>query len=320
MNNTKGLSRAKGTVLGEHLVCQYIHIIDSAGFLFGDDPMDYSTPILFADISAGIILGPSVLGLYREYTEALFPPGSRLVLSTFVEIAFMFHLFILGLQINASLIKCIGRKALIIGLVGTMTPLAFGGTAYKNILQRTNPSEYRGLGPLMLAGIILGPSVLGLYREYTEALFPPGSRLVLSTFVEIAFMFHLFILGLQINASLIKCIGRKALIIGLVGTMTPLAFGGTAYKNILQRTNPSEYRGLGPLMLVTINSMTSFIDITSLLDNLNILNSEIGQFASSISLVSDACCWFLAFVVRNVGAALKYTPTKPLPTLVLVPL
>ena len=160
----------------------------------------------------------------------------------------------------------------------------------------------------------MGPSVLGQSREYSEALFPPGGRLVFSTLVEFGFMFHLFILGLQINPSLIKSIGRKALIIGLVGTMIPLAFGGTAYK-ILQRTNPS----IGPLCLVVINSMSSFIGVTSLLNNLNILNTEIGQFASSISFVSDTCCWLLAFVTRNVDRALKYSPHKPLLVLVLVP-
>lgn len=164
----------------------------------------------------------------------------------------------------------------------------------------------------------MGPSVLGQSRGYADALFPPGSKLVFSTLVEFGFMFHLFILGLQINASLIKSIGRKALIIGLIGTMIPLVFGGTAYK-ILQHSNPSEYRGIGPLSVVTVNSMTSFIGVTGLLENLNILNTEIGQFASSMSLVSDAICWFLIIVMRNVDTALKYSPTKPLQTLVLVP-
>ena len=39
---------------------------------------------------------------------------------------------------------------------------------------------------------------------------------------------------------------------------------------------------------------------------------------SSISFVSDACGWFLAFIVRNIGAALKYSPTEPLSIIAIV--
>ena len=39
---------------------------------------------------------------------------------------------------------------------------------------------------------------------------------------------------------------------------------------------------------------------------------------SSISFVSDACGWFLAFIVRNIGTALKYSPTEPLSLIAIV--
>ncbi|KAL4610259.1 hypothetical protein ACB092_08G038300 [Castanea dentata] len=81
-----------------------------------------------------------------------------------------------------------------------------------------------------------------------------------------------------IDTSLVKSIGRKAAVIALTGTIIPMVFGVAAYKIV----------------------------------------EQIGRFASSISLVSDACVWFLAFIVRNIGAALKYSPTEPLSIIALV--
>ena len=56
MNNTKGLRSAEGTALGDQMVCQYVHMIDSAGFWYGDDPMSYNTPVLSAEISVIFII------------------------------------------------------------------------------------------------------------------------------------------------------------------------------------------------------------------------------------------------------------------------
>ncbi|KAK9998428.1 hypothetical protein SO802_018031 [Lithocarpus litseifolius] len=156
----------------------------------------------------------------------------------------------------------------------------------------------------------MGPTLLGQSKVYAAKIFPAGARLVLLTLAEFGFMFHLFLLGLQIDISLVKSIGRKAVVIALAGTIIPLVFGVAVYK-IVEHANPSE-PAFVLLVLITTNALTPFIDVTGLLNEINILNSEIGRFASSISLVSDACGWFLAFIVRNIGAALKYSPTEPL--------
>ena len=162
----------------------------------------------------------------------------------------------------------------------------------------------------------MGPSLLGQSKVYAAKLFPPGARHVLITFAEFGVMFHLFILGLQIDTSLVKSIGRKAVVIALTGNIIPLVFGVATYK-IVERANPSEH-AVVILGLITTNALTPFIDITSLLYEINILNSEIGRFSASISFVSDACGWFLAFIVRNIGAALKYSPTEPLSIIAIV--
>ncbi|XP_075633537.1 cation/H(+) antiporter 14-like [Castanea sativa] len=162
----------------------------------------------------------------------------------------------------------------------------------------------------------MGPTLLGQSKAYVAKLFPPGGRLVLLTFAEFGFMFHLFLLGLQIDTCIVKSIGRKTVVIAPTGTIIPMVFGVAAYK-ILEHAPPSEHV-VALLVLIIANALTPFIDISGLLYEINILNSEIGRFASSISVVSDACAWFLAFVVRNIGAALKYSSTEPLSMIAMV--
>ena len=106
------------------------------------------------------------------------------------------------------------------------------------------------------------------------------------------------------------------MVISLTGIIIPLVFGVATYK-IVQRTNPLEHTSV-LLFSITTNALTPFIDISGLLYEINILNSEIGRFASSISFVSDAYGWSLAFIVRNIGAALKYSRTEPLSLIAIV--
>nr|POE82924.1 cation/h(+) antiporter 14 [Quercus suber] len=162
----------------------------------------------------------------------------------------------------------------------------------------------------------MGPSLLGQSKVYAAKLFPPGAKHVLITFAEFGVVLHLFTLGLQIDTSLVKSVGRKAVVIGLTGNILPLVFGVASYK-IVEHANPLEH-SVVLLSLIVTNALTPFIDITGLLHEINILNSEIGRFASSISFVSDACGWILSFIVRNIGAALNYSPTEPLSLIAIV--
>ena len=122
----------------------------------------------------------------------------------------------------------------------------------------------------------MGPSLLAQCKVYAANLFPPGARYVFLTFAEFGVMLHLFILGLQIDTSLVKSIGRKAVIIALTGIIIPLVFGVATYK-IVERANPLEH-AVVLLVLITTNALTPFVDVTSLLYEINILNSEIGRF------------------------------------------
>ncbi|XP_073061896.1 cation/H(+) antiporter 14-like [Primulina eburnea] len=148
----------------------------------------------------------------------------------------------------------------------------------------------------LIAGIIMGRSFLGRIDSYSDKLFPPGGRLILETLADMGFMFHLFILGVQVDLSLIKKIGKSAVVIGVISYFLPFTIGLTLIfvLNQLMEVEASVKRSLP--YVAYLNAMSSFPVITSLLIDLNILNSELGRVATLASLICEICNYIVTVI------------------------
>lgn len=164
----------------------------------------------------------------------------------------------------------------------------------------------------LVGGIIIGPTFLSASVVYSQKLFPPGCKLVLDTFAGFGMMIHLFLLGVQIDMSVLKRPGKKAVVIGLVGLAFPLLLGTAAHK-IASHIIPLEGKlGIGLPYIVSMNALTSFPVITSLLNELNILNTDLGRLSSTACLVAEVAGWFLGTIVKNVGMAIHFSTKRPI--------
>ncbi|XP_057968010.1 cation/H(+) antiporter 14-like isoform X2 [Malania oleifera] len=169
------------------------------------------------------------------------------------------------------------------------------------------------------AGIILGQSVLARNSSYSSKLFPPGGTLALETFGHFGNMIHLFVLGVRLDASLLKRIGRKPMIIALSGNALPVALGFLTFLITTPTTNMSRQLIFGLHFTLMRNSVTHFICTTGVLADLDILNSEIGRLASFTSLISDASSWFVVELLPKFMFSLSLSTVAPLmPILVLL--
>src|SRR5882757_1682248 len=74
----------------------------------------------------------------------------------------------------------------------------------------------------MIAGILLGPSLLGWLAPQTFlAIFPPDSVRYLSVLSQIGVVFFLFLIGLELDPKLLSQRGRTALGIGIISIVVP---------------------------------------------------------------------------------------------------
>lgn len=97
--------------------------------LFAEIARRLKQPAVVGEIIAGIILGPTVMGmLWPEWFTSLFPPGTQsgVVLAGMVQVAVVMLLFIGGLEVDLHIVWQQGKQALTTSLLGLIIPFGIG--------------------------------------------------------------------------------------------------------------------------------------------------------------------------------------------------
>lgn len=99
------------------------------GRLFAEIARRLRQPAVVGEIIAGIILGPTIMGMLQpEWFQSLFPvnDSSGVVLAGFVQVAVVMLLFIAGLEVDLHIVWQQGGQAVITSLFGLVVPFALG--------------------------------------------------------------------------------------------------------------------------------------------------------------------------------------------------
>ncbi|VFR02212.1 unnamed protein product [Cuscuta campestris] len=149
----------------------------------------------------------------------------------------------------------------------------------------------------ILGGIILGPSVLGRSETFAFTVFPLRSVMVLETMANLGLLYFLFLVGLEMDLSVIRRTGKKALAIAISGMVLPFLIG-VSFSYTLHRGSQTMKQGTFILFLGVALSITAFPVLARILAELKLLNTEIGKIAMSAALINDVCAWILlAFAI-----------------------
>lgn len=139
-------------------------------------------------------------------------------------------------------------------------------------------------------------------REFEyHTLLPPTVVFILRTISFNGFIFHLFMLGVETNMSIIiRRIEKKSLVIGVTGSLCSFALGIAAFfltstEFELARHNKQTFKRL--IGLMTLNAQSFFMVTCNNLNDLGISNSDIGRLASSISLILDLSILVFNFIM-----------------------
>ncbi|CAJ2677470.1 unnamed protein product [Trifolium pratense] len=166
-------------------------------------------------------------------------------------------------------------------------------------LKRLDFPEFIGQ---MMAGLILGPSIqIREIDKYKNILFPYGSQDILATITSIGYALFIFINAVQMDLSMVTRTGHKAWTIAIMGLAMPLLICLLIPLSILQGTSHEVIATFPNVVLH--HTITSFAVIASLLNELKILNSELGRLALSSVLVSD----ILGTTMGSILNVIKYS-------------
>jgi len=111
-----------------HLLIQ-LSIMLLMGRVFSEIARRLKQPAVVGEIFAGILLGPTVMGMIQpEWFATLFPAASTsgVVLAGMVQVAVVMLLFIAGLEVDLHIVWQQGKAALVTSMFGVIIPFALG--------------------------------------------------------------------------------------------------------------------------------------------------------------------------------------------------
>ncbi|WP_434384455.1 cation:proton antiporter domain-containing protein [Melittangium boletus] len=157
----------------------------------------------------------------------------------------------------------------------------------------------------VLAGILLGPSLLGwLWPEAMDTLFPASSTPVLKMISQVGLILFMFLIGLELDPRLLRGRGHASVVISHTSIVAPFALGaGAAYGFYPRLSEASVPFSSFVLFMGVAMSITAFPVLARILTERRLMHSKVGALAITCAAVDDVTAWcLLAFVVSIVRA------------------
>ena len=157
----------------------------------------------------------------------------------------------------------------------------------------------------MLAGILLGPSLLGLVLPQAQAfLFPPASLGALSLLSQIGVLLFMFVVGIEVDLQHLRKKAQAAVLVSHASIIVPFFFGAAVSLLIYQQLAPAtiSFSAFALFMGIAM-SITAFPVLARILAERHLTHTPLGVIAIACAAVDDITAWcMLAVVVAMVKA------------------
>ncbi|MGC9946259.1 MAG: cation:proton antiporter [Bryobacteraceae bacterium] len=165
------------------------------------------------------------------------------------------------------------------------------------LFQKINQPQVMGE---MVAGILLGPSLLGwLAPGVSAALFPPASLSYLNALSQVGLVVFMFVVGLALNPSELHGYGHAAVLTSHVSIVAPFCLGGLTALYLYPRLSDDGVTFTGfALFMGAAMSITAFPVLARILSERGLVRSRMGTLAIACAAVDDVTGWcILAYIV-----------------------
>lgn len=154
----------------------------------------------------------------------------------------------------------------------------------------------------VLAGILLGPSLLG--TEWAAWLLPPESAPPLKLIALVGVTLYMFRVGLQLDLGFARQRLRHTLLIAHAGIAAPLLLGVVIGLPLFAGyAGPAAMPWGFALFLGVALSITAFPVLARILADVGLLKHPIGQMALAAAAVGDVSAWCLLAAVTGLVSA-----------------
>ncbi|MEG3860739.1 cation:proton antiporter [Microcoleus sp. herbarium12] len=166
----------------------------------------------------------------------------------------------------------------------------------------------------IVAGIMLGPSLLGLVApDLGTALFPAEAVPFLNVLSEVGLIFFMFLIGLELNPKYLKNNLDIAILTSHVSILVPFSLGSLLALLLypIVSNNSVSFTAFA-LFLGAAMSITAFPVLARIITEHNLQNTKLGTLALTCAAVDDVTAWCLlavAIAVTRTNSMVGALPT-----------
>src|SRR6266571_4990859 len=157
----------------------------------------------------------------------------------------------------------------------------------------------------LLAGVLLGPSVLGaLSPELQQALFPTSheQKSMIDAVSQLGILMLLLLTGMETDLSLVRKAGKTALSVSLAGIAIPFLCGILLGESLPNEMLPAADRRLiTTLFLGTALAISSVKIVAMTIRELNFMRRTIGQVTVAAAIIDDTIGWIIIAIILGLA-------------------
>ena len=187
---------------------------------------------------------------------------------------------------------------LLIQIIAVLLMVRLFGFLFKHIGQPGVIGE-------IVAGIVLGPSVLGyFFPDVFQALFPPESLTNLELLSQVGLVLFMFVIGMELDFSVLKNKINETLVISHAGILVPFFLGIVASYWIYEEYAAAQTAFLPFALFIGISmSITAFPVLARIIQERNMTKTSLGALAIASAANDDVTAWCLLAVVIAIAKA-----------------
>ncbi|MEK6775962.1 MAG: cation:proton antiporter [bacterium] len=154
----------------------------------------------------------------------------------------------------------------------------------------------------ILAGILLGPTVLGFFApDVSVNLFPMQGPVTIGidSLTTLAIALFLLVAGMKVDLSTVWRQGRSALTVGIAGIVIPFTLGFCAAWLIprLMGSEPGTDTMIFALFFATALSITALPVVAKILLEINLFRTDLGMIIVTAAILNDLIGWIIFAVI-----------------------
>ncbi len=158
----------------------------------------------------------------------------------------------------------------------------------------------------LLAGVLLGPSVLGaLWPELQHAIFPPhpGQKSMIDAISQIGILLLLLLTGMETDLKLVRRAGRAATSVSVTGVAVPFACGFLLGQLMPESLLPDPaQRTVASLFLGTALSISSVKIVAMVVREMNFMRRNLGQVIVASAIIDDTIGWVIIAITFSLAS------------------